>query len=681
MASPAPTLVTLASLYGSETGYFPEGGLLLDSRGNLFGTANLGGAQGYGTFFEIKAGANTATPVYSFTQSNTYPENSLVPDSAGNIYGVTQLGGAGGTIYQLTISSHGTVAFQSIGTLDSSTSGSGPASGLYLDEEGNLYGTTGGGGANGDGTVFELPANSTIPVGTPFDANTVGGGSYQISALTKVGDSLYGTTYDGTLFAYTYKAATPTITTIATLPEATAGTAIVGGLVADSQGNLYGASSSGGYNGGGSIFEYVAATHTIQVLAAFDHYAGGISGSLLLDQAGNLFGETGGFNGDGTVFELKDGASAIDVLASFPINSFPIGGLIADAAGNLYGVTETGGDNGDGSIFEIENSGFVACFASGTHLRSPDGEVRVEDIRVGDVVVTTSGAHRPVKWIGHRAIDTVRHRDPKGIWPVKVQAGAFGPGKPHRDLWLSPEHAVFHDGVLVQVGRLLNGATIVQVPQDNVTYWHVELDSHDLILAEGLEAETFLDTGNRSSFVEGGRVVQLHPDFASGPRAAACLPLVDTGPALFAVKAALLRRAEALGYVWDGDHDLHIVADGVRLDADECRDGFCAFTLPVGCREVSLASRTWVPVQATAEVEDYRQLGVAVWRLRVDDVDLPLEQQSDGWHPFETDGTHFQRWTSGSVHLPSGARSVIVEHNPRGRYLRAPAALQASIAA
>ena len=89
------------------------------------------------------------------------------------------------------------------------------------------------------------------------------------------------------------------------------------------------------------------------------------------------------------------------------------------------------------------------------------------------------------------------------MWPIRIQAGAFAPNTPRRDLLLSPDHAVYVDGRLIPVRYLVNGASIAQVETDSVTYWHVELDRHDVILAEGLAAESYLDTGNRSVFVKG----------------------------------------------------------------------------------------------------------------------------------------------------------------------------------
>jgi hypothetical protein len=106
-----------------------------------------------------------------------------------------------------------------------------------------------------------------------------------------------------------------------------------------------------------------------------------------------------------------------------------------------------------------------------------------------------------VRWLGHRRVDCRRHPRPGDAWPIRVRAGAFGENLPHRDLSLSPDHAVFvAPGLLVPVRYLINDATIVQEPVDAITYWHVELPTHDVLLAEGLPVESYLDTGNRGAF-------------------------------------------------------------------------------------------------------------------------------------------------------------------------------------
>jgi hypothetical protein len=197
-----------------------------------------------------------------------------------------------------------------------------------------------------------------------------------------------------------------------------------------------------------------------------------------------------------------------------------------------------------------------ACYLEGTRIATIKGEVAVEDLSIGDLVRIRNGKFRPVRWLGRRAyagvfatadqnvFNRARYPRPETIWPIRVLAGAFGPHKPTRDLFLSPDHAVFVNHVLIPIKYVINGDTITQQPRAAVIYYHVELDQHDVLLAEGLPAESFLNTGDRSNFENGGPVVRLHPEFtARFQEAAGCAPLVITGPVLDAVRARLLRRA------------------------------------------------------------------------------------------------------------------------------------------
>ncbi|MCB8874248.1 Hint domain-containing protein [Acidisoma silvae] len=185
-----------------------------------------------------------------------------------------------------------------------------------------------------------------------------------------------------------------------------------------------------------------------------------------------------------------------------------------------------------------DNSVVIApCFAAGTHLATPAGTVAVESLTIGDSVLTADGRAETVQWIGHRSVDCARHPQPEAVWPVRVAAGAFGPGLPLRDLYLSPDHAIFAEGVLIPVKHLINGSSITQEPVAAVTYFHVELTRHEVVLAEGLPVESYLDTGDRASFANAGGAVALHPAWGSEKRdvtlfleAAGYAPLHVTGP-------------------------------------------------------------------------------------------------------------------------------------------------------
>ena len=200
-----------------------------------------------------------------------------------------------------------------------------------------------------------------------------------------------------------------------------------------------------------------------------------------------------------------------------------------------------------GGIAPANVSFEAACFLEGTRIGTPDGPVAIQHLKIGDLVLTASGVARPVRWLGRRRVETGRHPRPMAVWPVRVRAGAFGDNQPRRDLWLSPDHAIAVDGVLIPVSALINERTIVREPRDAVTYWHVELDAHDVILAEGLACESYLDSGNRAAFDNAGSAIQLFPSFARDSARVweqdACAPLVRRGPILAAVRRRLAARA------------------------------------------------------------------------------------------------------------------------------------------
>jgi hypothetical protein len=196
----------------------------------------------------------------------------------------------------------------------------------------------------------------------------------------------------------------------------------------------------------------------------------------------------------------------------------------------------------------------VECFCTGTRILTPRGEVAVEELCIGDRVETVAGeGSAPITWIGRRTVDCAGHPEPQRVWPVRVGAGAFAAGVPCRDLFLSPDHAVYANEVLIPVKHLVNGSSIVQVPMDKVSYYHVELAQHDVLWAEGLPTESYLDISDRSNFANGGETMRLFPDFSSHVHdvglfweAYGFAPLVVTGPVLEAVRRHVNVRAEML---------------------------------------------------------------------------------------------------------------------------------------
>ena len=301
------------------------------------------------------------------------------------------------------------------------------------------------------------------------------------------------------------------------------------------------------------------------------------------------------------------------------------------------------------------------CYAEGTLIRTMRGDVAVEALTLDDIAVTASGEHRPIRWIGHRAVDCTRHPDRKLVLPVRITANAFGLGKPERDLFISPGHAIcvtVLDEVLVPASTLINGATVAQIETDEVTYWHVELDSHDILLANGLPAESFIDVGNRSFFVESSTVaIDVLPDARAKTLSDYCRPFVDGGVLVQALRERLRHHALGLNWTIGGSRhgDVHLVADGTKIEPD--MSGLNArFVVPATAKDVWLVSETSIPDYVGINV-DRRTLGVCIGAITIDDglemrakIDLDHPQLSEGFHPLEP-GSY--RWTSGRAHLPA----------------------------
>ncbi|MRI56174.1 hypothetical protein D8770_19745 [Methylobacterium sp. DB1607] len=212
--------------------------------------------------------------------------------------------------------------------------------------------------------------------------------------------------------------------------------------------------------------------------------------------------------------------------------------LSADGSRAAFASTATNLVPGDtNNTFDVFVSD-VICFATGTRIRTARGEVAVEDLRVGDQAVTVGGKQRPIRWIGSRSLDGRGAALPFAQQPVRIRAGAFGDGLPVRDLFLSPGHPVLVGGHLVPVMSLVNGTSLARMPATAVTYWHVELDAHDILLAEGLPAESYLDLGSRPWFARSD--APLHdPEFAAVDAPGRCRPLAVEGPVVEAERRRL----------------------------------------------------------------------------------------------------------------------------------------------
>ena len=351
---------TLYSFTGGADGGSPYASVIRDAKGNLYGATFAGGAANLGTVFTVsKTGKETV--LYSFTgkPDGEHPSSNLLRDSAGNLYGAAYEGGANGlgAIFKISKSGKERVLY----SFGSGTDGEYPGSGLIQDTAGNLYGTTGYGGASGNGTVFKI---SKTGMETILHSFTGTDGQYPFcTLLTDSAGNLYGTTsYGGssnvgTVFKLTKKGH---VTVLHNFTDGPDGANPYAGLVRDSKGNLYGTT----YYGGaacqgfdcGTVFK-ITPKGKETILYAFTLTDG--HGSLVLDKSGNLWGTTyaGGGTDLGVVFKVNSSSGKEGTVYTFTggkDEGYPVAGLIEDASGNLYGTTLGNPPSTYGTVFKLQ---------------------------------------------------------------------------------------------------------------------------------------------------------------------------------------------------------------------------------------------------------------------------------------------------------------------------------------
>ena len=386
-------------------------------------------------------------------------------------------------------------------------------------------------------------------------------------------------------------------------------------------------------------------------------------------------------------FSTSDALAFIDdpLLGTTITAAFYAGGVLTllDGTVGVSAFNLVGDYDGKSFIVGAPNNSqqiiTVACFAAGTAILTASGERAVENLQVGDLVLVQRGGQRfqeKVRWIGHRAITLTSHPRPDLAAPICIRRHAVGPAQPNRDLRVSPDHCLFIEDKLIPALMLVNDMTIVQErSQGSVVYFHVELDRHGILLAEGLPTESYLDTGNRATFADAG-LAMLHPDFqVNGSlrtwREDACAPLTVDPATLEPIWRRLADRGRQLGFrprqiTTDDDPKLHALVAGQVITPISRVGDIYTFVLPRGSESVVLKSRATRPADVVRYLDDRRLLGVAIryvslgyrdeWNLFWAD-HLPA---GSGWHDHESAGEALWRWTDGAGELlfdpfPSGA--------------------------
>jgi uncharacterized repeat protein (TIGR03803 family) len=368
----AQTFNVIHSFAGSD-GSGPLAGLAIDSKGNLYGTTNSGGAHGAGIVFRANESGQERV-LYSFgsiPNDGANPESSLIFDAAGNLYGTTFSGGTSGngTVFRLTPKGVETLLYSFAGGAD----GANPEARLAMDKFGNLYGTTTAGGVSSEGTVFEISK-----AGQHIVLYSFGGGSdgtVPVAGVTlDAKGNLYGTTSSGGFYSY------GTVFELKRLQSGWAehilynfqmqadGGIPYAGVVLDPAGNLYGGATDGGGGvggGGGTIFKLSPSSGgawTFSVL--YSLYGWNISGAfrdLLFDAAsGIIYGTThcDGTYEAGTVYQLTPSGNTWTYTQLYTFTGgtdglYVFSNLVLDKSGNLYGTANMGGASGEGDIFKV----------------------------------------------------------------------------------------------------------------------------------------------------------------------------------------------------------------------------------------------------------------------------------------------------------------------------------------
>ncbi len=357
------------------------------------------------------------------------------------------------------------------------------------------------------------------------------------------------------------------------------------------------------------------------------------------------------------VNDLVPAATAVrnetGVTASIANNSF-YGIPITDIASGLASVLGT-------TILTTEptldySPPPLLCFCAGTLIRVPSGEMPIETLRLGDRVATLSGEMKTIKWIGRGRI-RVRASDRSRGAAVIIGAGAISDGIPHRDLHVTKGHSLYLDGVLVPAENLVNHRSIVWNERAQILdVFHIELDTHEVLLANGAPAESYRDDGNGMWFYS--------PPRSETSPLVPLAKVVTEGPLLERIWRRLLDRAGGQPAArWTDDPDLHLVAEGSRVAASQIKGGVHVFHISTPTKTLHIASRSAIPA-AVGLNADQRQLGVAVRKIVLQaggvrvSIRYDAELLREGFHGPEI--KNGWRWTTGHAALPASVLSALV---------------------
>jgi len=357
---------------------------------------------------------------------------------------------------------------------------------------------------------------------------------------------------------------------------------------------------------------------------------GTFSNSSLPDTSGGLLDVA--FSGITLAADTQYWIMVEDSVTGEVVWNYNNGSAGTGVAGEYFEANNTSGSGVSNAPYPwIMSVGDTPCYCRGTRVLTERGEVAVEDLVIGDRLITSAGEARPLRWIGWRAYSgpfAARNRD---ILPIVIKRGALAEDVPARDLYVSPLHAFHLAGVLIPVRALVNGGSIARLhAMRDFEYFHLELDTHDLILAEGAAAETFLDDDNRNLFQNAADYRALYPEADPAPRRY-CAPRLEAGELVAEVRERLALRGAAIGY-----RPPVVVCAEIRTGSNQIK-------IPPCVGELHLASRSRIGHG------DRRRLGALLTGLSICDLELDLEDACllRGFHQVEVHAGRKVRWTDG----------------------------------
>ncbi|MFE8873047.1 Hint domain-containing protein [Acetobacter persici] len=665
----------------------PDGKTYYESATGIDGTAQaIAGATKYtgpviisaGTL-TVASGATASGAFVSGGSNNIYVVSGGTLESSVNVNGWTYIRSGGVSSDNTLVSDAGNVAAGGSSVSDTFLAGTTADGGndTYIIYSG---GSVDGHTTVGSGTNFYVVSGATVS--TPVAYYTAYPQSSYLSATVLSGGSWIAVKgEDGKTYYQSASGADATATPIS-------GATHYSGPVIISAGTLTvasGAVASGAYISGGMNNVYITSGGTLESSVNVNGWtyvrSGGVSSdNTLVSDAGNI--ASGGSSVSDTFLYGSNGDGAGDV---YTVNK---GGSVTSSyvgSGTTLQVLSGGSSSfptvAAGGNYYVTQASSVVCFLPGSMIRTENGDVSVEEIQIGDQVVVFNWENntqtvQPVVWVGkaHTTVSPDMPDDEAG-WPVRVLKNAIADGVPYKDMLITAEHCLFLHNKFVPVRMLVNGESIFYDKTiRSYDYYHVETDRHAVISADGVLTESYLDTGNRASFQQEGKLVALRGPSGTWLDAAAaplCVERSFVEPlyrALESRKERVAGRSEAVSEARTTDHpDLHLMTDtGSVLYPVRQNGQNYNFILPPDTRFVRILSRASRPADVIGPfVDDRRYMGVAVA-----DVHLLCDGQSyeitthlqgkklKGWYDAEGEAC---AWTNGNAVLPLG------DHPARGK--------------